>query len=151
MGPPHEGSIRRPIAPWANALPLSYVPLPLSNKLHACLILYLGRWFRRTLIHFSKLYIYMCVWCYKSNDRALPSIISWRWMVFSIHRRAYCACLYRVHMFVFLATLARNGLCLLSGPEKASLMLFPLPQWYHLQFYSRIYRPHIQCSFVHSI
>ena len=24
----HEGSIRRPIAPWANALPLSYVPLP---------------------------------------------------------------------------------------------------------------------------
>ena len=28
MGPPHEGSIRRPITPWANALPLSYVPLP---------------------------------------------------------------------------------------------------------------------------
>ena len=28
MGPPHEGSIRRPIAPWANTLPLSYVPLP---------------------------------------------------------------------------------------------------------------------------
>ena len=26
MGPPHEGSIRRPITPWANALPLSYVP-----------------------------------------------------------------------------------------------------------------------------
>ena len=31
MGPPHEGSIRRPIAPWANALPLSYVPLPASH------------------------------------------------------------------------------------------------------------------------
>ena len=28
MGPPHKGSIRRPIAPWANALPLSYVPHP---------------------------------------------------------------------------------------------------------------------------
>ena len=28
MGPPHEGSIRRPTAPWANALHLSYVPLP---------------------------------------------------------------------------------------------------------------------------
>ena len=28
MCPPHEGSIRRPTAPWANALPLSYVPLP---------------------------------------------------------------------------------------------------------------------------
>ena len=27
MGPPHEGSIRRHIAPWVNALPLSYVPL----------------------------------------------------------------------------------------------------------------------------
>ena len=27
MGPPNEGSIRLPIAPWANALPLSYVPL----------------------------------------------------------------------------------------------------------------------------
>ena len=27
MGPPHEGSVRRPIAPWANALPLSYVLL----------------------------------------------------------------------------------------------------------------------------
>ena len=30
MGPPHEGLIRRPIAPWVNALPLSYVLL-LSN------------------------------------------------------------------------------------------------------------------------
>ena len=27
MGPPHAGSIRRPIAPRANALPLSYVSL----------------------------------------------------------------------------------------------------------------------------
>ena len=32
MGPPHEGSIRQPIAPWENALPLSYVPLPDSYK-----------------------------------------------------------------------------------------------------------------------
>ena len=32
MGPPHEGSIRRPIAPWANALPLSYVPLPWMDR-----------------------------------------------------------------------------------------------------------------------
>ena len=28
MGPPHEGSIRRPTAPCANILPLSYIPLP---------------------------------------------------------------------------------------------------------------------------
>ena len=32
MGPPHEGSIRRSIAPWVNALPLSYVPLPLEVR-----------------------------------------------------------------------------------------------------------------------
>ena len=36
--PPHEGSIRRPIAPWANALPLSYVPLPWMNDwMNECL------------------------------------------------------------------------------------------------------------------
>ena len=33
VGPLHEGSIRRPIAPWANALPLSYVPLPIIIRL----------------------------------------------------------------------------------------------------------------------
>ena len=32
MGPPHEGLIRRPIAPRANALPLSYAPLPRVRK-----------------------------------------------------------------------------------------------------------------------
>ena len=31
MGLPHEGSIRRPTAPWANALPLRYVPRHLWN------------------------------------------------------------------------------------------------------------------------
>ena len=31
MAPPHEGSIRRPIPPWANALPLSYVPLLMTG------------------------------------------------------------------------------------------------------------------------
>ena len=34
----HEGSIRRPIAPWANALPLSYMSLPLP-PLHGLLFL----------------------------------------------------------------------------------------------------------------
>ena len=28
LGPPREGSIWWPIVPWANALPLSYIPLP---------------------------------------------------------------------------------------------------------------------------
>ena len=37
MGPLHEGSTRRPIAPWANALPLSYVPLPIQGQV--CLYL----------------------------------------------------------------------------------------------------------------
>ena len=32
MGPPHEGSIRRPIAPYANALPLSYNNLSRGNQ-----------------------------------------------------------------------------------------------------------------------
>ena len=32
MGPPHEGSIRWPTAPWANALPLSYIPLRNKKK-----------------------------------------------------------------------------------------------------------------------
>ena len=38
MGPPYEGSIRWPIAPWANALPLSYVqlPRPLCFTVHKC-------------------------------------------------------------------------------------------------------------------
>ena len=39
MGPPHEGSIRRPIALWANTLPLSYMPLALPPR--ARLTLYL--------------------------------------------------------------------------------------------------------------
>ena len=34
MGPPHEGSIRRPIAPWANALPLSYISLYIDVVIH---------------------------------------------------------------------------------------------------------------------
>ena len=38
MGPPHEGSIWRPIAPWANALPLSYVPLPTRKEGRKCFI-----------------------------------------------------------------------------------------------------------------
>ena len=41
MGPPHEGSIRRPIATWANALPLSYVPLQYlsqTNREAHCLL-----------------------------------------------------------------------------------------------------------------
>ena len=38
MGPPHEGSIRRPIAPWSNALPLSYVPLLNSDQVKLVII-----------------------------------------------------------------------------------------------------------------
>ena len=38
MGSPHEGSIRRPTAPWANTLPLSYVPLLSSIEAHIKLV-----------------------------------------------------------------------------------------------------------------
>ena len=58
MGPPHEASIRRPIAPWANALPLSYVPLRIHwvhphytqcitiaiTKAVTCVVLWDGAW-----------------------------------------------------------------------------------------------------------
>ena len=43
MGPPYEGSIRWPIAPWANALPLSYVPLLHSLKITNLNIVYISR------------------------------------------------------------------------------------------------------------
>ena len=54
MGPPHEGSIRRPIAPWANVLPLSYVPLPEHGEPGV-----LG-WVRKYDPRFSKVYISLC-------------------------------------------------------------------------------------------
>ena len=38
MGPPHEGSIRRPIAPWANALTTELHLAPLVNKGMNCWI-----------------------------------------------------------------------------------------------------------------
>ena len=44
MGPPHEGSIRRPTAPWANALPLSYVPLPLLENDQRKKSIFCGMW-----------------------------------------------------------------------------------------------------------
>ena len=47
MGPTHEGLIWRPIAPWANALPLSYVPLP-SN--HKCFMWFPHVWYKTVLL-----------------------------------------------------------------------------------------------------
>ena len=47
MGPPYEGSIRRPTAPWANALPLSYVPLRrkrVLRRLFRLLITHCSNW-----------------------------------------------------------------------------------------------------------
>ena len=52
MGPPHEGSIRRPIAPWANALPLSYVPLAPPG-------------WRKALFHIST-GVHHALWCHLS-------------------------------------------------------------------------------------
>ena len=45
MGPPHEGSIRRPIAPWANTLTSELCPAPCVVNIvchgHKCNILYI--------------------------------------------------------------------------------------------------------------
>ena len=56
MGPPHEGSTRRPIAPWANALPLSYVPLDfrLVTKLFGTVFSYLGQYFKHYYLREKK-------------------------------------------------------------------------------------------------
>ena len=44
MGPPHEGSIRRPIARRANALPLSYIPLPSSDGTLRRFLIYIAKY-----------------------------------------------------------------------------------------------------------
>ena len=49
MGPSHEGSIRRPIAPWANALPLSYVPLPGTKHTTAFVTPVVEHWLEREI------------------------------------------------------------------------------------------------------
>ena len=43
MGPPHEGSIRRPTAPWANALPLIYIYILFS-------FLFIHTWFKQAVM-----------------------------------------------------------------------------------------------------
>ena len=61
MGSPHEGSIRRPTAPWANALPLSYVPLVRASgdRTFTCpdllslawIFLFINYWFFFLIVH----------------------------------------------------------------------------------------------------
>ena len=58
MGPPHEGSIRRPIAPWANALPLSYVPLPVSLSDTAGLASGKSSWHRKRSLTLTGWYLF---------------------------------------------------------------------------------------------
>ena len=48
MGPPHKGSIRQPIAPLANALPLSYVPLRAWNYDYKTKCLYINIFFQES-------------------------------------------------------------------------------------------------------
>ena len=54
MGPPYEGSIRRPIAPWANTLPLSYVPLPLPFQLKYVTYLFVSVGLICLVLHLKK-------------------------------------------------------------------------------------------------
>ena len=77
MGPPHEGSIRRPIIPWANALPLSYVPLPdinqISLMMHSNVIIHdTSQWLSGTSLHFGHLQNQGRVWMH--NRGRLTSV-----------------------------------------------------------------------------
>ena len=95
MGPPHEGSIRRPTAPWANALPLSYVPLlwqfyviclfTIKMRLYTfILLLYLERVTTemqgkfRTIIIFSnrKQYMYQNVFYCQFSSKSIHYVTS---------------------------------------------------------------------------
>ena len=86
MGPPHEGSIRRPIAPWANALPLRYVPL-LPRSSHCLNIPYMMRCLITTVlltvsnIYFSDIletpsYFVLLPWCIGPPKIALDLVPS---------------------------------------------------------------------------
>ena len=63
MGPPHEGSTQQPIAPWANALPLSYVPLlPTDRTTHTMAFVtpVVEHWLEREIAQ----------WVYSMKDRS---------------------------------------------------------------------------------
>ena len=65
MGPPHEGSIRRPTAPWANALPLSYVPLPLpcmDGCMHPCRYVSIDAYMDVCMHAYIYVCMYVCPW-----------------------------------------------------------------------------------------
>ena len=62
MGPPDEGSIRRPTAPWANALPLSYVLLLwIDIRLPVLLFLLFSSSFFFFFFFFSVIFFFS--WC----------------------------------------------------------------------------------------
>ena len=65
MGPPHEESIRRPIAPWANTLPLSYVPLLKVSWVHALTL--------KTTLYSSDVFNLTVLWCTWAAPWGWPS------------------------------------------------------------------------------
>ena len=69
MGPPHERSIQWPIAPWANALPLSYVPLPCYWSLTVL------KWFE--LHKSSELVVLLVLWLSDMNIVTLTHQVRW--------------------------------------------------------------------------
>ena len=61
MGPPHEGSIRRPIAPWANALPLGWSDASPHWWAGArCNSLYNGSWDRSLMVDLLSYISFQC-------------------------------------------------------------------------------------------
>ena len=65
MGPPHEGSIRRPIATWANALPLSYVPLPERKIAQVLIWRPITPWMNTPTTELHLAPTWLCLQCFK--------------------------------------------------------------------------------------
>ena len=73
MGPPYEGSIRWPIAPWANALPLSYVPLlPSQEQTHGITSTHQTSYCRQSVTSFCSWHVNSLNWWH------LPTVGQWR-------------------------------------------------------------------------
>ena len=75
MGPPHEGSTRRPIAPWANTLPLSYVPLLVWQSTENSVFSLTE--YREFCVWFDRVQILLClVW--QSTENSVFSLTEYR-------------------------------------------------------------------------
>ena len=80
MVSPHEGSIRRPTAPWANALPLSYVPLPGNLETTQHLLGPIWATFRPTKFKFH--YVASQFFIFRRTAQIAPNVLHWNAHIF---------------------------------------------------------------------